>query len=84
MEVYELVKKVESKDDFIRFLDALRNDLKSNPNEWENNDLNSYLNAMKAWTVDMEGYFKNQGIELPVSIPWNVFANVLLAAKMYE
>lgn len=84
MELHEFVKKVETKEDFLQFIDGLRNDFKTNYSEWENNDLSSYLGAMKAWTGDMDGYFNNQGVELPKSIPWNVFANILLAAKMYE
>lgn len=84
MKVHELVEQVETKDDFLRFLDALQNDFKSNPVEWENADLHSYLSAIRAWTGDMDGYFRNRGVELPVSNPWKLFANILLAAKMYE
>lgn len=78
------VSRIESREDFLRFLDALRNDYTANSDEWENADLPSYLEAMKAWTGDMDGYFRSRGIELPASIPWSLFANILLAAKMYE
>lgn len=84
MELHEFVNQTTSKGDFLRFLEALRNDFKSNPDEWENGDLDSYLDAIQAWVSDMEGYFKNQGIEIPTSVPWNLFANILFAEKMYE
>ena len=84
MSVYDIIKRVDCKEDFLLFINELRNDIKENPGEWENDDLNSYLSAVGAWTNDMEGYFINQGIDKPSSIPWNLFANILLAAKMYE
>jgi hypothetical protein len=56
----------------------------ANSDEWENADFPSYSVAMKAWTVDMDGYFLSRGIKLPSSIPWGLLANILLAAKMYE
>ncbi len=59
-------------------------DLDSNVEEWTNNDLKSYLEAVNNWTEDMEGYCKNLNTELPTNIPWKVFANILLAAKIYE
>jgi hypothetical protein len=84
MKMHEVVQKIENKEDFLRFLDELQNDLKTNPDEWENKDLTTYLQAMKAWVEDMNGYFRNQKIELPNSIPWKLFAQILLASKVYE
>jgi hypothetical protein len=32
----------------------------------------------------MEGYYQNNKMPIPENINWKVFANILVAAKMYE
>ena len=83
----ELINKIEAlntKEDFISFLELLVQDLRSNPGEWENKSLESYLEAAASWTEDMEGYYKNNNLPIPQNVNWKVFANILIAAKMYE
>jgi hypothetical protein len=80
----EIAQSVSSKGDFIDFIGALINDLKSNPEHWENKSLDAYLGAIQSWTEDMEGYYMNNNIPLPENIPWKVFADILIAAKIYE
>ena len=44
-----LRKKMESiktKNDFVQFIEALSEDFVKNPDEWENHDLPSFLEAM--------------------------------------
>ena len=80
-----LLKKletIETKADFICFIELLINDLKST--EWANNSLESYLQAMANWTEDMEGYYHNNNLPVSQKIDWKVFANILISAKMYE
>ncbi len=78
------ISKINSKDDFITFVELLSNDLKNNSDEWENKSLPDYLEAIGSWTHDMEGYYENNHLEIPKNIDWKVFANILMAAKMYE
>ncbi len=75
---------VNSKDDFVMFVEQLVQNLKSKPNDWENKSLESYLLAIANWTEDMEGYYKNNNLPIPENVDWQVFANILIAAKMYE
>jgi len=42
------------------------------------------LEAVTSWTEDMDGYYQNNGIEIPQNINWKAFANILIAAKIYE
>ncbi|TAE39885.1 MAG: hypothetical protein EAZ70_04805 [Runella slithyformis] len=79
-----MVTKISTKGDFIKFLEVFLEDLKSNSNEWENTSLSSYIEAMAAWTDDMEGYYTNNNLEIPDNINWKVFANILVAAAIYE
>jgi len=83
----ELIKKIEtldSKEDFIGFLELLVQDLRINPDGWENKSLESYLEAAASWTQDMEGYYQNNNLSMPQNVNWKFFANILIAAKMYE
>ena len=74
MDIYEQAKKIISQRDFVEFLKLLRQDLKKNPNEWENGDLESFLDGL-------EGYSTDKVQEMP---SWKTFAELLLAAKVYE
>jgi hypothetical protein len=75
---------IKSKEDLAGFVEALREDLLRNPDSWENPTLESYLDAMAAWIRSMDNYRRNIG-EQPSEIPtWEVFADILSAAKIYE
>jgi hypothetical protein len=76
--------QVNNKEDFINLIDSLVQNLKTNPSEWENNTLESYLEAIKAWTEDMEGYYANNSLKMPTNVNWQVFSDILSAAKVYE
>ena len=83
-EFADKIETVNSKKDFINFIEILLSDLRNNPEQWENINLESYLGAMAAWTEDMDGYYQNKNEPIPQNVNWKVFANILMAAKMYE
>lgn len=81
------LKKIESiktKNDFVQFIEAFSENCVKNLDEWENHDLPSFLEAMAAWMNDMEGYYQNLGQNISELSPWRLFADSLMAAKMYE
>ena len=78
------INEINSKEDFVNFVELLTSNLKSNPEEWTNNTLPEYLESISSWTEDMEGYYQNNDMPIPENINWKVFANILIAAKMYE
>ncbi|AVJ16094.1 hypothetical protein CLM71_02550 [Serratia sp. MYb239] len=75
---------VSSKDGLVKLVLALAKDLKDNPDEWENKDLSSYLEAIASWIEDMDGYYENTNQPLPKDTNWKVLADILMAAKVYE
>ncbi|HEY5751397.1 MAG TPA: hypothetical protein VIU12_35305 [Chryseolinea sp.] len=77
-------KEIRSKEDFIKFVGDLILDLKTNPNTWENKNLDDYLEALQRWTGDMEGYYINNNLPVPENVNWRIFADILMAARMYE
>ncbi|NUO84174.1 hypothetical protein HUU05_29225 [candidate division KSB1 bacterium] len=84
MKLPEKVATIQTRKDFISFVHLLIQDLRENHTEWENRDLESFLEAITAWVEDMEGYYQNKGLPLPRQPDWNLFGQILLAAKIYE
>ena len=84
MDITDTVNSIELREDFISFIRLLKKDLKDNHDAWENPTLDRYLEALAACTEDMEGYYLNTKQDLPKNIIWKVFAEILIAAKMYE
>lgn len=78
------INEIRNKQDFIRFIELLSDNLKNNSEEWSNKSLSDYIQAIGNWTEDMEGYYENNNLPIPENIDWKVFANILIAAKMYE
>ena len=52
MELYEQVGQIASRSDLRNFIELLREDLRKNPQRWENDTLDSFLEAMSAWMTD--------------------------------
>lgn len=75
---------VNTKEDILTLISSLITELESNPSAWTNKTLLSYLEAMQSWIDDMEGFYVNNKLPIPKNISWNIFADILIAAKMYE
>jgi hypothetical protein len=76
-----LGNKVNDKESFIRFLYHF----KENHKNWENNTLSSFLEALVAYTEDIEGYYANTNQTVSTKEPsWQLFADILQGATMYE
>ncbi|SFS76796.1 hypothetical protein [Paenibacillus sp. BC26] len=84
MQFHEMVSKVNSKEDLIKLISALRSNLATHSEEWENSTLESYFEAMEAWMDDMDRYYINTNQKVPDKPTWKVFAEILYAAKIYE
>lgn len=80
----EQAKSIKTKEDLVNFIKLLVRDLKDDPDSWENSRLDRYLDALSAWTEDMEGFFANVGEPFPETPNWRLIGIMLLAAKRYE
>jgi hypothetical protein len=77
--------QVTDRKSFIEFLDLLRQDFLNNPDSWENNRLDTFLEALSAYANDIQGYYNNMGIPINADNPsWQVFADILKGATIYE
>ncbi|WP_252715991.1 DUF7660 family protein [Acinetobacter guillouiae] len=78
------INAIKTKQDFLTFLDNLKQDHLENIQQWENKDLQSFLAAMHNWMEDMDGLYANTQQPQPEHIPWKIFADILMAGKIYE
>ena len=76
---------VTSREDVAGVLLALATHYENHPDEWENADLGSYLQAMAAWLRDADGSYRNvRGTGMPEPPGWQVLADLLRAGRVYE
>jgi hypothetical protein len=76
---------VNSRDDVLRVIGEMRNDLAgTGACEWENPDLERFLEALQGFLTDLDGYYANRGQEAPAHPSWGLFATALIAATGYE
>jgi hypothetical protein len=80
----QVLQRVQTRDDFAQFVRLLAAHLRQKPEEWENRDLSSYLEALSAWVEDMEGFYQNAGEAVPQQPTWKTLGQILFAAKVYE
>ena len=66
---------ISTREEFVRFVAALRVDLKVNGPAWENDTLDTYLDALGCWVTDSP---------IPEEPVWRTMARALLAASRYE
>ena len=71
--------------EFIEFLKEFRKDLEENRTNWENRTLEDFLEAMIAYTKDVQGYYDNFKLDINAEEPtWENFKNILKGASIYE
>jgi len=76
--------KIRTREDLVEFIKVLAQDLRQHPDQWENADLPTYLEAMSAWVADMEGFYTNKGESPPARPDWKTLGEILAAARVYE
>lgn len=78
------IDSIITKEDLADFLSGLREELTNNPGEWENQTLESFLDAMESWIRAIDDYSRNTGDIETLNPSWKTFAKILCAAKVYE
>lgn len=76
---------VTDRTSFIKFVEKLRVDFNTKPHEWKNKTLDDFLEALSAYAHDIQGYYKNTNQQTNADVAsWQVFADILAGASMYE
>ena len=84
MALQKKLEKVTSREELAEWVAQLKNNFIDHPEEWENADIASYLEAISAWLHDMDGYYENQNMPTPSFPTWRMLGDILLASKFYE
>ncbi|HKV40262.1 MAG TPA: hypothetical protein VJX67_13705 [Blastocatellia bacterium] len=77
---------IESKEDFAQFANLLAKNYREHPEEWGNQELECFLDALGELAGSIDGHNTLLGRPKPNlgSVAWRVFADILLAARVYE
>lgn len=75
---------VQSHRELSQFAFGLRQDLLERPDGWENDTLESYLEAMSGWTRALDGWARNHMVPFDGEASWELFAHILYSAVIYE
>ena len=77
--------EVTNRESFKEFVELLLIDYKENNDNWENNRLDSFLEAMHAFAGDLDGYYKNNQPAYDSEKPsWRTFADIIRGSVVYE
>ncbi len=77
-------ENVRTRMDLVDFIYLLLANLRGDPRSWENQTLETFLEAVAGWIKDVDGAYQNMGIEFSEDKPWNFFAQMLLGGATYE
>ena len=75
---------VKSRSDFLAFILELSQDFHVNGTAWENQDIESFLEAMAAWANDYDSLKKSRDEPVEETPSWQEFAKILLSGTKYE
>ena len=81
MAVFDQIESVKDTDSFARFLNALAKDFKDNSDEWQNQNIEDYLESIAAWIHDWTDLHGNDEFE---QLDLKELAKIFYAGKIYE
>jgi hypothetical protein len=81
MELFDIIERIETKQDFINFLELWNAELTSGSDEVENWPFERYLEGMGAF---LENSTEDSLEKIDFTPSWQLFAKILYAAAIYE
>ncbi len=76
---------ITTRAEFASFVERLRLNLATQPEDWENPTLPTFLEALSAYATDVVGYIHNSNSTINPELPsWQLFALILAGARIYE
>ena len=81
MSLAEKMQQVNTRQDFVEFVQSLRQDFAQHTNEWQNHDIDAYLDALAAWAED---YYQLSDVQEPENADWRFISLLLYTGKIYE
>jgi hypothetical protein len=84
MDFWREAQSVQVREDLSAFLLAASRDFRENPGNWENRSISDFLEAMSAWVLDCDEFFRARGESFPPDDTWPTVAKLVAAARVYE
>ena len=84
MRVFNQINSIETKEAFIDFVNCIVDDYRENKDEWENQSIPEFLEAICSWVEDMDGFYENMGWKIPANTDWKFIATLFHVGKIYE
>ncbi len=84
MDLHQLCERVETREDFVEFMEAYWRSLKETPNDWQNDTLECFLSAFERYADGIDGWYRNRGVEFPENPTWEMFAHMFMGARIYD
>jgi hypothetical protein len=84
MDLHEQVASINTREDLVKFIQQLADDLRADPDAWENASLERFLDALARWSGSMHNVYRNTGRPVPDEPSWRTIGEMMLAATMYE
>jgi hypothetical protein len=85
MKAPDMLGRISTRDDFVEFVDRLLEDLQRGADYWQNGSIESFLIALSDWPQSgMDECLEREGRTLPEDVPWDLFAELLFMAAIYE
>ena len=77
---------INTKEDFINYILALKKDISKNPDYYQTVTLDDLLQGIAEFTkFGLEGHYKFCGLELDKTMqPWNLFARIIGCSTVFE
>ncbi|MFG3348108.1 hypothetical protein ACGF1Z_23995 [Streptomyces sp. NPDC048018] len=79
-----MLPEPRSREELVAFLRDLHDEFRARGHEWENNTLDSFLEALAACVDDCPGLYRRSGDPAPPDGDWTFMARALRAATLYE
>ncbi|MEO9532853.1 MAG: hypothetical protein ABJG68_14980 [Crocinitomicaceae bacterium] len=77
--------EVNDRDSFIKFTKELLENYRTQGEKWENNTLETFLEALSTYSEEIDGYYRNLHPERNHEEPsWKAFSEILSGAVIYE
>ncbi len=76
--------EILTRTELVAFISDLHQDYLQRGDDWENHNLDRFLEALAASVDSSDAWHQNFGKELPANGDWAFFARALRAATAYE
>lgn len=77
--------EVTDRESFVNFTKHLFENFQKNGENWQNNNLELFLDALSTYSEEVKGYYNNVHPEKnPEHATWRIFADILSGAVIYE